>query len=326
MERMERAGTQDGERPLPFEQAAESRDAYAEAVRACRLSPSAEAIALWIVEGGIKEALAGDRVMVVSLPTQRELARRLGLGLASICRGLKALEGDGVFFTRRRRRLEGVLNLSRVCVLAEARATDAEPAGFASGWRPRARGDPPPAAACSSAFHPVPPCSAPLRTETEKEAQAPPEYREPNRTETDSARAAQGGTPGTSGTSETGGTRRRPREIREGLSRLNRTAAWQGLQAGDFIGPQGRRRLPAGEKLEAARLAAVRLGLLRDDWDGQLQWLATVRDCALHADGPAGALAWRVASGKLHWANVESHDWAKSQLAAGAFSFAFTDS
>jgi len=98
------------------------------------------------------------------------------------------------------------------------------------------------------------------------------------------------------------------------MAALNRSAAWQALQARDFFNEAGGREVPPMGKLQAAFHAAVALGLLVDDYRDKLEWLATVHDCTYRARSPAGALAWRTSAGKLWWGGQISFDWAKQLL------------
>lgn len=99
------------------------------------------------------------------------------------------------------------------------------------------------------------------------------------------------------------------------MRKLNRTEAWQLLQASDF-GEPGHRRLPDVEKLAACLQAARRLGLVADNHDGELQFLATVHDCTHNTVKPVRLLVWRVAQGVLYRAKDDSIAWAKAQIKA----------
>ena len=312
----------DRQPPLPIEQAETSREAYAEAVRGCKLPGSAVAVALWILEHGVKDRLGCDQVVRATLPAQRELARRLGKGRSSICRALLELEREGLLIRPAGR---AVLNLSRVCELADARATAPEPLGmgFAPGWQagqladrgPPGEGVP----ACPSVSQRVPACPTAPRSENERSIS--PEF---NRTDTDTdcARALHEAGRDTAGqdgaprdTAEHDGADGAPRgngRIRHAMTALNRSRAWQALQARDFADAEGRRCEPPIAKLRAAFYAAADAGLV--DAGRKLDWLATVHDCAHNARSPAGALAWRTAAGKLYWAGEASRDWARQIL------------
>jgi hypothetical protein len=110
---------------------------------------------------------------------------------------------------------------------------------------------------------------------------------------------------------ERGGT---ARDVRQILHQLNSTAAWQRLQQDDFT-RNGSRQVPQIYKLKACFDAAVDLGLFAADYDDKRAFLATVHDCAFTAKtNPAGALAWRVAAGKIWKCSDESNRWAKRIL------------
>jgi len=323
----------DAQRDLPIAQAEQSREAYAEAVGGCGLGPTAEAVALWVIEVGEKEIIRipidgrpdqVNRGISARLPGVRKLGRRIGRHHSSICRGLKELEDAGLAI-RPAGRI--IVNLTRMCDLADARATERKAVSFARGWR--AGGEP-------------------AESEPGRVVQGGAERCRVVQGGAERCRVVQGGAPG-------GSTRAGARPIRETkklnkpeclteteprvdaphrtaphhpappctggdargpLARLNRSAAWQALQAADFADADGRRTTPPVAKLWAAFGAAAAIGLVADDLDHELRWFATVHDCAAHARSPAAALAWRTASGKLSWAGNESWTWAKRLLAS----------
>ena len=326
------------QRDLPIAQAETSREAYAAAIAGCGLSPSATKIALWVVEIGEKLVIripadggpddGPDEInsgLSAPLPPTRKLADKLGRHHSSISRGLRELERARLAIRPAGRIC---LNLTRCCDLSEARATEREAPTFARGWRPGAAPaeSEPGAERCNVVHSGAERCnvvqsgaercnvvqtgasrgSAHARNRSEKqETRKNPEYL----TETEPRGAAPDCTaphqaaPGCTGADACGP-----------LALLNRSPAWQALQAGDFADDAGRRCTPPLEKLRAAFRAAVVCGLVADDDDHKLRWLATVYDCAMHGRSPAGSLVWRTASGKLSWAGEQAWAWARRLL------------
>ncbi len=305
-----------------------TEDAYRQAIGDCRLPAAAEGVAVWMLEAGEREMVDGCRCQAVAVRSKAQLAAAAKMTPSSAYRGLRRLSELGLVVQRG---AEWLLVLARFCELSEARTTCDEDAGgiLGSGWSAEEAAEKlaqrgPPGSPWftlvqpgSPRFRPVQPA---LRTEKEDL------YKPDSVTETDTEPF--GGAAKSVNQPEPARTRvnrpeppasraarpaalPKPGDVGAAKRALNRTDAWQDLKAEDFAdGP------PPIEKLRACYQAAVRAGVLRDCRDAKLQFLATAHDCAASAStkNPAGALVFRTAAGKLHWAAVPgaAYEWAKA--------------
>jgi hypothetical protein len=314
-----------------------SDDAYRQAIRDCGLPDSARAVALWLLDHGRREIVEGvGRCQVAAVRSRAALAKAARVSDSAAGRGIKRLRRDGLVMEDDTGR-HWVLMLPRVCAAGETRAM-----GRQTGPTIRIAADPswtPGAIAAPEAddnpprpppVHPsFTPRSVPvhpsfsarsLLRRTEKEISKFPEILE---TETDNRFGAGERRVNDTERGVNGGERpangRGPKapSLHATKKLVNRSDAWQALQPEDFRTGDGNRRIPDWAKLRACFQVAVRVGLLRDDFEAKEKFLAAVHDVAHRTDNPPGALVYRLAAGKLHWAPVESFEWARRVLRGG---------
>lgn len=312
---MEQAETADGaavlEAPSDVERSLlraveQSEVAYRAALEEAGWPASALAVAVWMLENGERcRSTGGDLCRRIPLQTRRIAAGRARMPVASFHRGLERLAASGVLLETA---TGWVLNLTRCVVVAEARSScGLDVPEFDPGWQPAAAAPREARQTAGSCFTPVSVCSSPvsLSPSTENENLKIPstEYRVP-----ESGKLEQ---PETAAPPVAAPIRNRSAAS---LADLNRTPAWQTLQNALFFTSDGRRTIPPLPILKAAFVAAVNLGFLTDDYDGKRAFLASAHDCALRADRPAAALAWRIAHGKVWKSGNDSHEWAKAVL------------
>jgi hypothetical protein len=310
-----------------------TEDAYRESIRGCRLSPASEAVAVWMLQAGEREMVDGCRCQVLAARTKAKLAAACGLTASSAYRGLRRLLELGLVVLRGQ---QWLLVLTRFCELSEARSTCSMDAGgtLGSGWSANVAAEKldrrgPPGSPRFTLVHPGSGRFTPVQPvlRSEKEEILLPEFTETdtepiggageplNQGEPDRTKVNQG-EPARTAKAARPTALAKPADARAAMQSLNRTSAWQALQPSDFAGADGTSQPPAIEKLRACFKAAVASGVLRDHRDDKMQFLATAYDVAMHAGtkSPSGALVYRTANGRLHWAadNAAAYAWAKS--------------
>ena len=249
------------QRTLPIEQVEQSDEAYLAAIADCRLPPATERVLEWIVRNGRR-----DRgCKVVRRSTQRKWARAIGLSPSTISTTLRRL-GDSRLVLKSP--ADGALRLDLshlVAVAEEARARDGpgdEPFDAAAalrrlGSRSAALGSARPrSAVIGSGARSVNKKRKPPVPLTEAQESADP-------TETVGTGAAEH--------ADRSRTRRAEASTPDCLKNH---AAWRSLQRHHFRPELDR------QALRAAFYAAVEAGLLADDYESRLRFLATAFDLA----------------------------------------------